>query len=89
MAGHHALRREEVRALSLALQGDNFVPMLKGLHREGHPAIWYLLLRIGYAIAGSPVVLPAGSIGVASAAHSTHAPNCGAWFVSNNCRRER
>ena len=40
----------------------------KSLHGEGHPAVWYLLLRIAYLVAGTPLVLPAVSIGVASAA---------------------
>jgi hypothetical protein len=68
MAWHHSFWRDEVRALSLALQGDSFVEMLKSLHGEGHPAVWYLLLRIAYLVAGTPLVLPAISIGVASAA---------------------
>jgi hypothetical protein len=68
MAWHHSFWRDEVRALSLALQGDSFVEMLKTLHGEGHPAVWYLLLRIADLVAGTPLVLPAVSIGVASAA---------------------
>src|SRR5262245_41501035 len=44
MAWHHTFWRDEVRALSLALEGDSFVEMLTSLHGEGHPAVWYLLL---------------------------------------------
>jgi hypothetical protein len=68
MAWHHSFWRDEVRALSVALQGDSFVEMLKSLHWEGHPAVWYLLLRIAYLVAGTPLVLPTIAIGVASAA---------------------
>jgi hypothetical protein len=68
MAWHHSFWRDEVRALSLALQGDSFVEMLKSLHWEGHPAVWYLLLRIAYLVAGTPLVLPTIATGVASAA---------------------
>ncbi|MGO7550689.1 hypothetical protein AB9E34_33850, partial [Rhizobium leguminosarum] len=32
--------RDEVRALSLSLQGDNFIDMLRQMHGEGHPALW-------------------------------------------------
>src|ERR1039458_1676265 len=42
LAWTHLVWRDEVRALSLALQGDTVFAMLKGLHGEGHPAIWYL-----------------------------------------------
>ncbi|MGH7593267.1 MAG: hypothetical protein ACRELE_05385, partial [Gemmatimonadales bacterium] len=34
----------------------------------GHPALWYLLLRAGYAITGSPLVLPVLSIAIAAGA---------------------
>jgi hypothetical protein len=68
MAWHHAFWRDEVRALSLALQGENVAEMFKSLHGEGHPALWYLLLRAAYFVVRSPIVLPVVSIGVASAA---------------------
>ncbi|WP_179613637.1 hypothetical protein [Rhizobium leguminosarum] len=60
--------RDEVRALSLALQGDNFADMLRQLHGEGHPALWYILLRAAYVVVGSPVVLKVVALVVAGAA---------------------
>jgi hypothetical protein len=68
MAWHHAFWRDEVRAFSLALKGENIVEMLRNLHGEGHPALWYLLLRAAHFVVRSPVVLPLVSIGVAAAA---------------------
>jgi MFS family permease len=65
---HHAFWRDEVRALSLALQGNGVVDMLKGIRGEGHPATWYLLLRAAHILVGSSMVLPIVSVGVASAA---------------------
>lgn len=62
---HHAFWRDEVRALSLALQGDTVWAMLRGLHGEGHPAVWYLLLRGAHTLLPSPAVLPLVSVGVA------------------------
>ncbi|WP_245470872.1 hypothetical protein [Bradyrhizobium guangzhouense] len=56
---HHAMWRDEVRALSIALHGNDFIAMLKGLHGEGHPAIWYLLLRGAYAFTCRVEVLAA------------------------------
>lgn len=68
LAWHHVPWRDEVRALSIAVQGENVVEMLRGLQGEGHPAIWYLLLRGAHAIAGLPQVLPAVALAVAAAA---------------------
>jgi hypothetical protein len=69
-AAHHVMWRDEVRALSIALAGDDVFAMLRGLHGEGHPAVWYLLLRGAHAVWQSVLVLPlvAGLIGLASAA---------------------
>ncbi|MBY3274476.1 hypothetical protein [Rhizobium laguerreae] len=60
--------RDEVRALSLALQGDNFIDMLRQMHGEGHPALWYILLRAAYVVVGSPVVLKVVALTIAAAA---------------------
>lgn len=56
---YHAPWRDEVRALSIALQGDSWIDMLRQLHGEGHPAVWYLALRFGYVLTNSPLILPA------------------------------
>ena len=65
---HYVVGRDDVRALTLALQGNGVIAMLKGLHGEGHPAIWYLLLRGGHAIWARPQILKVVSIVVAAAA---------------------
>ena len=59
MLSRHAFWRDEVRALNIALGGDNVFDMLRGLQGEGHPAIWYLLLRGAHAIVPVREVLPA------------------------------
>ncbi|MGB7738850.1 MAG: hypothetical protein WBM03_07030 [Steroidobacteraceae bacterium] len=64
----HAFWRDEVRALSLALQGDTVVDMLRAVHGEGHPAVWYLLLRGVHTLLPTPAVLPLVSVAVALAA---------------------
>jgi hypothetical protein len=53
----HVMWRDEVRPLSIALQGDNLLAMLTGLHEERHPALWYVLLRGAYAVTGRVEVL--------------------------------
>ena len=68
MEARHTFFRDEVRALSLALQGRDVGAMLAGIHGEGHPAVWYLLLRGGHALWASPAVLPVVSVCVAAAA---------------------
>lgn len=64
---HHAFWRDEVRALSLATRGD-LISMIESLRGEGHPALWYLLIRGAYFSVGSSAVLWIVSVGVASAA---------------------
>jgi len=68
MASHHTVWRDEVRSLSLALQGDHVLEMLTGLRGEGHPALWYLLLRGAHSLVRSPVVLPLLSLVIAATA---------------------
>ncbi len=68
LAWTHLVWRDEVRALSLALQGDTVFAMLKGLHGEGHPAIWYLLLRATHVLVPRPEALLLVSIVVATVA---------------------
>lgn len=66
----HVFWRDEVRAFSLALSGSNLVEMFHAVHGEGHPLLWYLILRGGHDIFPYREVLPvAGAlIGVAAMA---------------------
>jgi hypothetical protein len=59
LVAHHVMWRDEVRAFSFALQGENVFEMLRRLHGEGHPALWYLLLRGAHVIVPVREVLPA------------------------------
>ena len=68
LARQHVFWRDEVRALSLALQGDNVFAMLAALRGEGHPALWYLLLRGADVVFDTPLVLPGVALAVALAA---------------------
>ena len=68
LAWTHLVWRDEVRALSKALQGDSVFGMLKELRGEGHPAVWYLLLRAAHTLVPRPEVLLVVSIVVAAAA---------------------
>jgi len=70
LAWHHVFWRDEVRALSLALAGDGWGAMLRGIHGEGHPALWYILLRAAHDVIPVKQVLPAVAalIGISAAA---------------------
>jgi hypothetical protein len=57
LASRHVFWRDEVRAFSLALSGNDYVQMLRNVHGEGHPALWYLILRIAHDLTRSPAVL--------------------------------
>jgi hypothetical protein len=68
LAWRHVIWRDEARALSFATQGEDWIAMLQGLHGDSHPALWYLLLRAAYGIAGRPEVLPLLAFAIALAA---------------------
>jgi hypothetical protein len=70
MLTDHAFWRDEVRAFSLSLAGQNLAEMLRTVHGEGHPALWYLILRGTHEIFPFPQVLPvvAAIIGIAAMA---------------------
>jgi hypothetical protein len=70
LASGHVFWRDEVRAFSLALSGSNVAEMLRNVHGEGHPALWYLILRGGHDVFPYREVLPvAGAlIGIAAMA---------------------
>ena len=70
LAAHHVVWRDEVRALSFALSGGDVASMLRNIHGEGHPALWYLLLRGGYTLWTHFEILPivALAVGAATAA---------------------
>jgi hypothetical protein len=57
LAWTHLLFRDEVKALSITLHGHTVFAILKELRWEGHPAVWYLLLRAAHTLVPRPVVL--------------------------------
>ena len=69
----HVFWRDEVRAFSLALSGQTVGEMLRDIHGEGHPALWYLILRLCHEILPVREVLPAAGalIGIGAMALTT------------------
>ena len=57
LASRHVVWRDEARAYSFAIAGADVTDMWRGLRGEGHPALWYLILRAGHALTGAREVL--------------------------------
>jgi hypothetical protein len=64
---HHEVRRDEVRALSAAIEPASIWQLPSSIKYEGHPILWYLILRIAFCIMHTPVALKAASICIAFA----------------------
>ncbi|MEO5903460.1 MAG: hypothetical protein ABIQ55_05545 [Gemmatimonadaceae bacterium] len=58
--------RDEVRAFSIATRAATWTEMLGNLRGEGHPALWYALLRLSFEITHSKLVLPILSLSIAA-----------------------
>lgn len=70
LASSHDVWRDEVRAFSVATRAPTWLAMFRDLREEGHPAVWYAILRAGFAVTNSPLVLPvaAALAGIGAAA---------------------
>ncbi|MDB5693643.1 MAG: hypothetical protein JWO81_2706 [Alphaproteobacteria bacterium] len=68
LAWHHVMWRDEVRAYSLALTGNSVADMLRAVHGEGHPALWYLVLRGLHTWVPDPRILPFAGLAFGAAA---------------------
>jgi len=60
--------RDEVRAFSVATQAASWPALVSSLHQEGHPILWYAILRIGYTATHSNLVLPVTALIIAAIA---------------------
>ena len=68
VASRHEPWRDEVHPYSVATTTASLADMFGALHTDGHPALWYLLLRGAHAVAPVPAVLPVTAALVAAAA---------------------
>ncbi len=60
----HELWRDELQALMLAQHSTSLADLFANLHYEGHPALWYLILRALAPFGHGPEVLKAVQIAV-------------------------
>ena len=68
VATRHEFYRDEVRALSLAMDAGSLSDLPRLLQDEGHPILWYALLWSGYHVTSSTYVLPVLSALIAGVA---------------------
>ena len=59
---HHEPFVDEWQALQIAVQSPDLASMLANLRYEGHPPLWYLLLRGLAMVVGPQAALPAASL---------------------------
>jgi hypothetical protein len=62
VATRHEMWRDEVRAYSVATRAPSWSALASSLHQEGHPILWYAILRVAYGITHSPLVLPVAAL---------------------------
>lgn len=55
---HHVFWRDEVRALNIAKAAETLWNLPTYLTNEGHPILWYALLKLSFSIFKSNLVLP-------------------------------
>jgi len=65
---YHEMWRDEVRAFSVATTLPSWGALLSQLRFEGHPILWYAVLRLGFAATQSHLVLPVAALVFAGAA---------------------
>ena len=64
----HEYWRDEIRALSLVLDSGSWIQLSTHIKNEGHPILWYALIKASLPIFGSSLTLPILSIGIATCA---------------------
>jgi len=67
LASRHVFWRDEVRQFTFAIDNP-FPQLLLKLRFEGHPALWFLILKLGWSLFHSVLVLPITSILIAAGA---------------------
>ena len=60
--------RDEVRAFSVVIHSRSLAEFFNSIHQDGHPVIWYAILKTGYALTHSALVLPIAALLIAWAA---------------------
>ena len=67
-AAHHEPWRDEVVPMSFAKRVASLGELWDVLRYQGHPILWYLVLRAAYLVFGTTAVMPVASVVIAVAA---------------------
>lgn len=67
-ASHHEFWRDEINAFTLALRASSQFTVPATVHSEGHPGVWYMLLRAAHDVFGTKAVLPVVAAAIAGIA---------------------
>lgn len=73
---HHQPWLDEWQALQIAIQSPTLADLLENLRYEGHPPLWYLLLRAGGVVLDPFMVLPTVAAVLALSSQATIAFAC-------------
>jgi len=65
---HHEYWRDEIRALSLVLDSGSWMQLSSHIKNEGHPILWYAMIKASLPIFGQTLTLPVLSVGIAACA---------------------
>ncbi|HEX7342845.1 MAG TPA: hypothetical protein VF398_01180 [bacterium] len=65
VSARHEMGRDEVRALVLAIEAPSYSQLPAAINNEGHPVLWYVLLRLAYSVFPDPVILKIVNIALA------------------------
>ena len=64
---NHAMWRDELNPWLIARDTATLSDMLAALHYEGHPVLWYLILRAVQAVTLNPVAMQLLHLGIGTA----------------------
>ncbi len=64
---YHEVWRDEVRTFSVAIESESLWSLQAALKHEGHPILWYLILRAAFYVMHTPLALQVVSICIAFA----------------------
>lgn len=59
---HHEISRDEMRALSQAIESQSALSLLSNKQGEGNPVLWQMLLYYGYQVFNTPRILKVLSV---------------------------
>ncbi len=54
---HHEIWRDEMRMLGTAIMHDSWLELTSDMVNEGHPILWYFVLKLGYFLYPHTVIL--------------------------------